>query len=69
MENKTFICIPLVQYIVMAYYCWNCGTEAYRGHRDYKCDNSNCELHKQPIFPAEKQMGTEALADTSEVPA
>jgi hypothetical protein len=34
----------------MAYYCPFCGVEAYRGHRDYKCDNEDCENHEQPVF-------------------
>ena len=63
-KNETFIFNPLVFRIVMACYCWNCGTEAYKGYRDYKCENPDCELYKQPIFPAEKQMeGPEATAE------
>jgi hypothetical protein len=34
----------------MAYYCPFCGEEAYRGHREYKCDNEECEKFGEPIF-------------------
>jgi len=45
----------------MACYCWKCGTEAYKGYRDYKCENPDCELYKQPIFPAETPDGMSKL--------
>lgn len=34
----------------MSYYCPCCGQEAYRGHRDYKCDNEECINHENPVF-------------------
>lgn len=49
-QFETFICIALLYWSTMAYFCPFCGQEAYRGHRDYKCDNEECENHEQPVF-------------------
>lgn len=40
----------------MAYYCPFCGEKAYRGHRDYKCGNEDCENHQEAIFGLNKQL-------------
>lgn len=46
----------------MAYYCPFCGGQAYRGHRDYKCGNEECENHQQPVFTLEgKPLNSEGV--------
>jgi len=61
---------------MVEYYCPFCGTEAYRGHRDYKCDNDECENHENPVFTLDgKPLGrntrqtTDSPTSTSEVTA
>jgi hypothetical protein len=49
----------------MAYYCPFCGEEAYKGHREYKCGNEDCEEHSNPIFGRNRQLHRKRYASKS----
>jgi len=68
-ETDTFKYIWLLFLNTMVdYYCPFCGMEAYRGHRDYKCDNEDCENFEQPVFTLEgKPLNPPSSAEAAEV--
>lgn len=53
----------------MAYYCPFCGEAAYRGHREYKCGNENCEEHGNPIFGRNRQLNRDRYSSKDDAPA
>lgn len=52
----------------MAYYCPFCGDEAYRGHREYKCGNDECDMFEKPIFGHNRRIDRGRYANVGHSP-